>query len=196
MSEQTQPEAPPEGDTPPDPIAVLEARLRDEFAAKLAGVTSKYNGELAALRKATKGAEPAPAPAPESSQMSAEEAFSVARRIARAEVKLSDAQRARIEEMAASKSLKQQVELYELAAMFSGESPPKETQGPGAQQPGRDVRANVNGTRAQAPAARSPEAFPATRAEWMAIVKNPDKTLMRKYQPAILRGEFDPDALT
>lgn len=192
-----QPEATPEGDTPADPIAALEARLRDEFQAKLAGVTSKYNGELAALRKATKGAEPAPAPAAESSQMSAEEAFSVARRIARAEVKLNDAQRARIEEMAASKPLKQQVELYELAAMFSGESPPKETQGPGAQpQPGRDVRANVNGTRAQAPAPRSPDAFPATRAEWMAIVKNPDKTLMRKYQPAILRGEFDPDALT
>ena len=192
-----QPEATPEGDTPADPIAALEARLRDEFQAKLAGVTSKYNGELAALRKATKGAEPAPAPAAESPQMSAEEAFAVARRIARAEVKLPDAQRSRIEEMAAGKPLKQQVELYELAAMFSGESPPKETQGPGAQpQPGRDVRANVNGTRAQAPAPRSPDAFPATRAEWMAIVKNPDKTLMRKYQPAILRGEFDPDALT
>ena len=190
---------PPETETAePDPVAQAIAQVRDEFEAKFAGLSSKYNAELAGLRKAIKapvGEMPAaPKPADPSPGLSAEDTFAIARRISRAETKVGEAHRTRIEDMCAGKSLSQQADLWEIASMFQGESPPQETQARDAQKPGRDARPQPS-ARGQGPAVRSADAFPSTRAEWMAIVRDPDKSRLNKFRPLIVSGDFDPEKL-
>ena len=182
----------------PDPVAQAIAQVRDEFEAKFAGLSSKYNAELAGLRKAIKAPAGEMPAAPKTTDptpgLSAEDTFAIARRISRAETKVGEAHRTRIEEMCAGKSLSQQADLWEIASMFQGEAPPQESQARDAQKPGRDARPQPS-ARGQGPAVRSADALPATKAEWRAIVQDKDKTRMRKYLPLIVSGQFDPDSL-
>lgn len=201
-------------ETPPTPPAEapaaapdIDAMLETKLEARLAGLTKRYNAELAGHRKQLEelrqargesaAAGEGQAPKPAASAERPQDLIRLMRDLGRVEATIPEHVRSAVDaELGEDASPAEMLRAYKLAASIAKSAPPADASTP-KQQPGRDAR--INGSqRGASPAARTPDAAPATQAEWMRIVKSnkpEDVTRRQALQRLIITGDFDPDVL-
>lgn len=202
-------------ETPPTPAAAseapnapdIDALIEAKVEARIAGLTKKYNSEHAGHRKqieelrqargASTAADEGQAPKPAASAERPQDLIRLMRDLGRVEAALPEHVRSAVDaELGEDASPAEMLRAYKLAASIAKSAPPADASA-NREKPGRDAR--VNGSqRGASPAARTPDAAPATQAEWMRIVKSnkpEDVTRRQALQRAIITGDFDPDVL-
>lgn len=198
-------------ETPPTPAAASEAPnapdidtlIEAKVEARLAGMTKKYNAELAGHRKqleelrqargesAAAGEGQAPKPAANAERP--QDLIRLMRDLGRVEAALPEHVRSAVDaELGEDASPAEMLRAYKLAASIAKSAPPADASTP-KQQPGRDARINGS-TRGASAAARAPDAAPTTQVEWSRLVKSQRPEDKERFR-ALLANGFDPEQL-
>lgn len=200
----TNSETPP---TPPTeaPAAApdIDAMLETKLEARLAGLTKRYNAELAGHRKQIEelrqargesvAAGEGQAPKPAANAERPQDLIRLMRDLGRVEAALPEHVRSAVDaELGEDASPAEMLRAYKLAASIAKSAPPADASTP-KQQPGRDARINGS-TRGASAAARTPDAAPTTQVEWSRLVKSQRPEDKERFR-ALLANGFDPEQL-
>jgi len=182
------PPAVPSADGGAAPAALTAEAVEAMIAGRLEGITKKYNGELAKLRRALAPDAPegvAPAASGSAAALTADD-LTLARRVGASLAKLPEAVQVMAEERLAGLTPAAQAAVLDLLSALQGaQATPEAAASDGARRPTAPT------TSRGAPAASGGQPLPRTRTEWMQqIAKDP-----RRKAELDSDANFDPSAL-